>query len=158
MGTLPTNQSPSQGPGINGTTPKPFGSVVIEASCAPQRVAGYMAFLLPCGGTLLARGKSPVIGQAQLVDSENQPQGPVKSFTLMPGQSQVLATPPKGEAWLVADMSQAQADWIAVGTLAGAVTVAGFATYGVVEAVEHLVARHRRKVAMRRLARLFWGN
>ncbi len=148
----PTN--PTSAPGLAGAV-RPFGAVTIDAPCTPQKVAGQMAFLLPCGGTLTSQTPSPVLAQAQLVDADGNPQGPMQSITLTQGQTYSLATPPSGQQWLVMDISQRQAQGIAAGFLVGTAAVLGFATYGVVELAEHLVHRHRRKVQQRRIARLF---
>lgn len=143
----------SQTPGINGEA---FGGVIINASCAPRPLSGTMAFALPCGGTLTAR--QTVTGQAQLVNSVGQTTGSPKTFSLTPGQSFTLAAPPSGHEWMVVDVTQSQADWIAAGVLGGLIAVAGLSTYGAVELTEHLIARHRRKKARKTLSRWFWGS
>lgn len=154
------NQKPklNNGLGINGTTRRPFGAVTIRAACAPQRVSGHVAFLLPCGGTLTQRGESTVQGQTQLVDATGASQGVARAFSLAKGQSLTLAAPPSGQQWLIVDLSNEQIAWTAIGTLAGIVTVAGLSTYGLVAIVERMIQRHKRKVAMRRLSRWFWGS
>lgn len=145
-------------PGINGFPARPFGAVTITAACAPHRVEGALAFTLACGGTLTAGGSSPVAGEAVLIDSAGQTHGSVERFTLLPGQSFALATPPSGQQWLVADMSHAQAGAIATEVLVGVGAILGLAAYGAFEIGAHLVARHRRKKAIKRLGQWFWGH
>ena len=143
----------SQTPGING---QPFGGVIIDASCAPRPVSGKIAFFLPCGGTVTAR--QTVAGQAQLVSNSGQIAGSPKNFRLMPGQSLTLTAPPSGQEWMVVDLTQSQADWIAAGVLGGFATAAALTTYGAVELVEHIIARRRQKKARKKFARWFWGS
>lgn len=140
-------------PGIAGAAPQPFGDVAIAAPCAPQKVAGTSAFLLPCGGTLTSRRQSPVQGIAYPVDGNGNPQGSPQPFTLTLGQSFVLPTPATGQQWLVEDMTAGQASWMIVWIVGGAAAATGFAAYGVVEFIEHLVRRHQNKTQQRRAYR-----
>ncbi len=144
--------------GLTGTE-QPLGAVEIAAPCAPQKVAGQLAFLLPCGGTITSRANSPVRGAAQLVDSQGNPQGTAKPFTLaQKGDAVTLSTPPSGQQWLVADVSNSESNWIATAIVTTAVVGGGFAAFGVVSLIEDLVRRHKRKVARERFGRWFWGQ
>ena len=143
----PTN---ANAPGLTGAT-QPFGAVVITAACAPQPIQGHRAFVLPCGGTLTSQSAHPVLVSTQLVDSAHNPQGPDSVGTVAPGQSLTLTTPPTGQQWLVVDMTQRQVAWVTGEAVVIGAAVAGFAVYGVVELVEHLIQRHRRHRALRRL-------
>ncbi len=152
-------QNPNRNaPGLTGTQ-QPFGAVDIAAPCAPQPVAGKLAFLLPCGGTITSRASSPVQGAAQLVDSQGNPQGTAKPFTLaQKGDALSLSTPPSGQQWMVGDMSNAESNWIATAVVTTAVVGGGLAVFGAVSLIDDLVRRHKRKVARERFSRWFWGQ
>ena len=143
--------NPSSAPGLQGAV-QPFGALVIDAPCAPQAARGALAFYLPCGGTLTNPTQSPVYVGTQLVDLYGNPQGSQNTGTLTQGQVLTLQTPPTGQQWLVVDLSQRQVTGIAVKAVVIGGAVLGFATYGVVELVEHIHQRRRQ----RRIQRLFY--
>lgn len=147
------------GPGLSMTErASRSNNLRIDAPCSPTKtIWNGLGLLLPCGGTLTATAQHPVIGQAQLVDAAGNPQGGVQSFTLQPGETFTLSNPPTHTQWLIVDMTQGQADGIALGILGGVVLVGGLAAYGGVRFLESRIAAHRRKKAQQRFTRWFWG-
>lgn len=153
----PTYNGPGVAPTTQTTSQQPK-NLRIDAPCLPVNALGGLAVLLPCGGTLTATANHPVFVQAQQVTRDGQTVGSVKTVTLQPAATMTLDAPASGHAWQILDMTQGQANGIALGVLGGLVLAGGLAIYGSIRLVEDRVAAHRRKTAQKRFARWFWGG
>ncbi len=138
----------------NGTTYF-MGHLTVQSCCPPNRVMGSLAFTLACGAVLTNAGNSTVEGQYQPVGPNGNPQGSSQNFAIEPGKTITLPTPPLNTAWLVADMTRAQAEGIAWTAILMTVTVGGLAAFGAYAIVKGIVVRHRRKQQRQRFNRFF---
>lgn len=153
--------------GSQNNAPGPSGAVLsgkraalkVDSTCTPQPLYGQMAFTLACGGTLTAQ--KAVSGQAQLVSATTgQPAntGTIQNFTLAPGQTVTLATPPSGQEWVVVDFTAGQVALISAEVIGGVVVVTGLAGYGLYRLIADRVAAHKHKRTLKRFSRWFFGQ
>lgn len=132
-----------------------MGNLTVQSCCPPNPVMGTLAFTLACGGILTNVGQASVMGQFQAVDANGTAQGPTTNFALEPGKTMTLPTPPANTAWLVADMTRAEAAGIAWSAILLTLTVGGLAAFGAYAIVKGIVVRHRRKKQRQRFAQFF---
>ena len=138
----------------NGTTYL-MGDLTVQACCPPNRVMGNLAFTLACGAEITNTGQSTVQGNYSPVGPNGTQRGATTSFALEPGQRMTFPMPPTNTAWLVADMTRAQAEGIAWTAILLAAAVGGLAAVGAYDIVKGIVVRHRRKQQRQRFNRFF---
>lgn len=120
-----------------------IGPLLVDASCAPQRVLGSLGWSLACGATLTNQSAADVLLQASLIDASGQAAGgQAQSATIPPAQSFTLPAPPQGQAWLVVAMTPGQAEGFGLAAVAVWLGISGAAGYGVYAAVRDFIHRH----------------
>lgn len=150
MNLMNTTQA-EMAPGPAGSHPRTYqgqpvvGHLAVQASCGPQPVAGQLGFLIACPAQLTNAGAHAVEGSVQAVTVQGQPRSSVRTFSLDPGKSYGLGSPPDGSLWLVVDLSRTQVNRAAFAIGSGLAVTGGFALYGVYAAARDTVHRYRGK-------------
>lgn len=152
------SQKKHNSPGLIGAVPPRIGSLYVEATCDPTPMASGWAFTVACDAVITAAGSSPVAVQVQSFNSATQTEGAPQHRMLNPGETWSFGTPPKDHEWLVVDVSQHEAEAVAIGAMVTGGVILGLAGYGTYRIIEDRIQAHRRKSMRQRLTRWFFGR